>query len=490
MPPEMSVPEPRDCTLNPISAPLVTSYSLKALIDSPQFRQTIVLSSGRTVSYATCGSKTGIPVLYFYGLGGSSRLIASMHAQAVRLDIKLLSIDRPGTGFTDPYKASSDRRRKQKGAVSKNSNAWNRSKSAHDGHSAKGEDNINAAVIDLEDENVEQQTAKKPSSSSSSSSASSSNGRKPRSIRRFSDSKMKQKPITPTRKVNERIHHTCLEAMAVVDQLIPGAKFGLMSHSCGIYYVMHMLSIFPERIQQGPISLLTPWVPFNECPETTSSTFKFLKHIPRGLVWAVTSSMNHLGSVILSSSNALSGTMSSKNLNGSTAEDEEDRTRQKRQSGDNSDSDSGSVNGSSDGRDKDVPKKPADPFVLQFSDAFDQVVLPALVQDMNRQHSNGYNSEIQMCISDVGFDLASVPLPSGITINAYCGHLDNVVPMEAARDMGEKCGWKIHEFRYSGHGGPRILMYALEDYALAVQAMEAAKASEDQWSEKLVEQYS
>ncbi|KAF9959333.1 hypothetical protein BGZ70_008874, partial [Mortierella alpina] len=102
----LSGPEPRDLTRDLISAPLVTTYSLKSLIDSPQFQQKMVLPSGRCVSYTTCGSKTGIPVLYFYGLGGSSRQIASMHAQAVRLDIKLISIDRPGTGFTEPFKTS------------------------------------------------------------------------------------------------------------------------------------------------------------------------------------------------------------------------------------------------------------------------------------------------------------------------------------------------------------------------------------------------
>ncbi|KAF9965026.1 hypothetical protein BGZ70_005547 [Mortierella alpina] len=103
---------------------------------------------------------------------------------------------------------------------------------------------------------------------------------------------------------------------------------------------------------------------------------------------------------------------------------------------------------------------------------------------MNRQHSNGYNSEIQMCISDVGFDLADVTLPEGVTVNAYCGHLDNMVPIEASREMGRKCGWDMHEFKYSGHGGPRICMYALEDYAMAVQAIEAAKVVQEQWSEK------
>jgi hypothetical protein len=126
-----------------------------------------------------------------------------------------------------------------------------------------------------------------------------------------------------------------------------------------------MLELFPDRILPGPISLLTPWVPFNECPETTSRTFKFLKHVPKGIVWAVTSSINHLGSMILSSSNALSGAWFGKSLNDNEAEDlaaSDDETNQ----------DSGT----------ETVQKPAEPFIVQFSDAFDKVLLPALVQDM------------------------------------------------------------------------------------------------------------
>ena len=91
-----------------------------------------------------------------------------------------------------------------------------------------------------------------------------------------------------------------------------------------------------------------------------------------------------------------------------------------------------------------------------------------------------------MCISDVGFDLADVPLPEGVTVNAYCGHLDNMVPIEAAREMGTKCGWDIQEFKFSGHGGPRMYMYAMEDYALEIQTIQrrARARREREFSEK------
>ncbi|KAF9963588.1 hypothetical protein BGZ65_002037 [Modicella reniformis] len=470
------MPEPRDYTLEPISAPLVTSHNLKALIDSPQFQQTIILSSGRRVSYTACGSRTGTPILYFYGLGGSSRQVASLHAQAVRLDIKLLCVDRPGTGFTDPFKSSaSTRRRKQKHSSKQEGEDVEEQQyltgiKKASGHPVDGEDNAD----DHHHHNNSDNHGNKGRQGSTLLSRQLSQGNK-KSIRK------KPRLSPPTRKLNERVHHSCLEALAVVDHLIPGARFGLMGHSCGIYYVMHMVDLFPERIQPGPISLLTPWVPFNECPETTSRTFKFLKHVPRSIVWAVTSSINHLGSMILSSSNALSGAWSNKNMSDGCVEELPEDNNDRNQDVE----DIGTSNNTTTTKtDSEPTRRSGDTFIMQFSDAFDKVLLPALVQDMNRQHSNGYNNEIQMCISDVGFDLASIELPEDVTINAYCGYLDTVVPIEAARDMGKKCGWKMHEFKYSGHGGPRMSMYALEDYTAALQAIQAAKFAEEHWSEK------
>ncbi|KAG0249362.1 hypothetical protein BG011_009383 [Mortierella polycephala] len=432
---EVNAREPRDLTRDLISAPVVTTYSLKALINSAQFQQKIVLPSGRQ--------------------------IASLHAQAVRLDIKLLSIDRPGTGFTDPFKAPSSIYRWKLRNKTKQAPPGDGSTEDRDGgNSSSGTSSATGSHGQEKDMRESIDTCATGSQS------------------RSSEETIKgtKKKLVPERRVNKRVQHTCLEAMAVIDQILPGAQFGMMGHSCGIYYIMRMLQLFPDRIQEGPITLLTPWVPFNECPETTSRSFKFLKHVPRGIVWALTSSMNHLGSVILSSTQALSGSLSNKDLT-NCAEEELDRVKRKRSKRKQKDHD----------RNNDIDferKHAADPFVLQFTDAFDKILLPALVQDMNRQHSVGYNSEIQMCISDVGFDLASVPLPEGVTINSYCGHLDNMVPIEASREMGKKCRWDIHEFKYSGHGGPRICMYALEDYATAVEAIERARIAREHWSEK------
>jgi hypothetical protein len=95
-------------------------------------------------------------------------------------------------------------------------------------------------------------------------------------------SKRKQKKPTLAA---QRIDYVCQEALELVDTLFSReTKFGMMGHSCGIYYIMRMLQQHSDRILDGPIALLTPWVPFNECPESTSKSFKFLRHVPRGIV--------------------------------------------------------------------------------------------------------------------------------------------------------------------------------------------------------------
>lgn len=336
----------------------------------------------RTVSFTTCGSKTGTPVLYFYGLGGSSRQIASIHAQALRLDIKLICVDRPGTGFTDPYKSSSSiLRRKDKRsskqvdieqqhlASSVSEQFIDSETGTHTGTAAAATGFAAGVVIDSGDDDNDDND--------------NDGGRRGSGLlsrRQSQDSKKVRRMSRSVRKINERVHQSCLEAITVVDHLIPGARFSLMGHSCGTYYIMRMVELFPDRILPGPISLLTPWVPFNECPETTSRTFKFLKHVPKGIVWAVTSSINHLGSIILSSSNALSGAWFGKNLNDNEAEDLE-------VSDDEMHQESGK-NGTKKA-DQETAKKPAEPFIVQFSDAFDKVLLPALVQDMVNISSMG-----------------------------------------------------------------------------------------------------
>jgi len=118
------------------------------------------------------------------------------------------------------------------------------------------------------------------SSSSSSSSSSTSSG----------PSSHQQQSFTPRNSVQQRIDEVCHEVIDWLDIVLdkndpskPPTKVSLMSHSCGVYYVMRMLALYPDRVKEGPVCLLTPWVPFNECPTTTSSTFKAVRYVPRGM---------------------------------------------------------------------------------------------------------------------------------------------------------------------------------------------------------------
>jgi pimeloyl-ACP methyl ester carboxylesterase len=66
---------------------------------------TITLSDGRKVQFEQYGDPAGIPALWFHG-GFSSRLEASpLDVPARELGVRLLSLDRPGLGGSDPLPA-------------------------------------------------------------------------------------------------------------------------------------------------------------------------------------------------------------------------------------------------------------------------------------------------------------------------------------------------------------------------------------------------
>ena len=59
------------------------------------------LARGRTLAYEFYGDPSGEPVIYFHS-HTSSRLAGSyFHASALQNGIRLISIDRPGTGRSD-----------------------------------------------------------------------------------------------------------------------------------------------------------------------------------------------------------------------------------------------------------------------------------------------------------------------------------------------------------------------------------------------------
>ena len=59
------------------------------------------LRDGRRLGYAETGAADGTPVLFFHGLG-STRVICPSEDPARELGLRLIAIDRPGIGLSDP----------------------------------------------------------------------------------------------------------------------------------------------------------------------------------------------------------------------------------------------------------------------------------------------------------------------------------------------------------------------------------------------------
>jgi pimeloyl-ACP methyl ester carboxylesterase len=58
----------------------------------------LTLRDGRRLGYAEYGDPSGRPVLFFHGLGTTRVICPSAHEQGIRL----ISVDRPGVGLSDP----------------------------------------------------------------------------------------------------------------------------------------------------------------------------------------------------------------------------------------------------------------------------------------------------------------------------------------------------------------------------------------------------
>ena len=70
--------------------------------DSNKYAKTIILGDGRTLGYAELGNSNGKPTFYFNGFPGS-RLEARAGEEGIeKSDVRLISIDRPGIGLSDP----------------------------------------------------------------------------------------------------------------------------------------------------------------------------------------------------------------------------------------------------------------------------------------------------------------------------------------------------------------------------------------------------
>jgi pimeloyl-ACP methyl ester carboxylesterase len=73
------------------------SLSSKLTADS-----TIRLRDGRTLAMATVGKADGPPIFHCHGNGSSRLEVLTVHSVAEQLGVRLMSLDRPGIGGSDP----------------------------------------------------------------------------------------------------------------------------------------------------------------------------------------------------------------------------------------------------------------------------------------------------------------------------------------------------------------------------------------------------
>jgi hypothetical protein len=64
---------------------------------------TYTLPDGRNLGYAEYGSPTGKPVLYMHGLPGSRIEATRYHDLGKELGLRIISVDRPGHGWSTPF---------------------------------------------------------------------------------------------------------------------------------------------------------------------------------------------------------------------------------------------------------------------------------------------------------------------------------------------------------------------------------------------------
>src|SRR3989338_9991360 len=69
---------------------------------SDRKNQSILLPDGRRLGYAEYGAPDGRPVLFFHGAPGSRHIHADMADVVTRRGIRLIAVERPGYGLSDP----------------------------------------------------------------------------------------------------------------------------------------------------------------------------------------------------------------------------------------------------------------------------------------------------------------------------------------------------------------------------------------------------
>jgi pimeloyl-ACP methyl ester carboxylesterase len=83
------------------TVPVMSAGSIGRVDAEPQRDSTIRLSDGRRLAFAEWGPPDGIPVIVLYGTPGSRLFCADVDATEA-LGVRLIAIDRPGYGLSDP----------------------------------------------------------------------------------------------------------------------------------------------------------------------------------------------------------------------------------------------------------------------------------------------------------------------------------------------------------------------------------------------------
>src|SRR5215210_2245818 len=88
-----------------LRAPLRTRARVQIFTRSED--RVVLLADGRRLGYAEYGDSLGQPVMFFHGLGTSRLVCPPDEAAARKLGVRLIAVDRPGIGISDPLSGRS-----------------------------------------------------------------------------------------------------------------------------------------------------------------------------------------------------------------------------------------------------------------------------------------------------------------------------------------------------------------------------------------------
>ena len=98
-----NIPPTRRLQFPPHQPKLISTSSLApSPAMAPSDSQTLLLPDGRSIGYAEYGSSTGHPFLYFHGYPSSRLEAYALDHMALKRNIRLLALDRPGFGLSSP----------------------------------------------------------------------------------------------------------------------------------------------------------------------------------------------------------------------------------------------------------------------------------------------------------------------------------------------------------------------------------------------------